>query len=45
MGAWDLGPFDNDAALDFVGDLEEVRPEELPERLRPFKEALAEPQA
>lgn len=23
MGAWDLGPFDNDCALDFVGELEE----------------------
>jgi hypothetical protein len=23
MGAWDSGPFDNDDALDFLGDLEE----------------------
>ena len=24
MGAWDLGPLDNDDALDFLGDLEEA---------------------
>ncbi|MCB9664369.1 MAG: DUF4259 domain-containing protein [Alphaproteobacteria bacterium] len=24
MGAWDVGPFDNDAALDWVGDLDDA---------------------
>ncbi|MFI6522510.1 DUF4259 domain-containing protein [Spirillospora sp. NPDC050679] len=33
MGAWDYGPFDNDGALDFAGDLAD-RPGDASERLR-----------
>ncbi|WP_327721789.1 DUF4259 domain-containing protein [Streptomyces sp. NBC_00490] len=28
MGTWDIGPFDNDTAADFGGDLDEAAPEE-----------------
>ncbi|MFD7642784.1 DUF4259 domain-containing protein [Kitasatospora sp. NPDC059795] len=28
MGAWDIGPFDNDTAADFAGDLDEAAPEQ-----------------
>jgi hypothetical protein len=27
MGTWDTGPFDNDSAADFAGDLDEAAPE------------------
>ena len=33
MGAWDCGPFDNDDALDCVGDLQDADPAEIPGRL------------
>ncbi|HYZ29414.1 MAG TPA: DUF4259 domain-containing protein [Thermoleophilaceae bacterium] len=38
MGAWDLGPLDNDDALDFLGDLEEA-----PDALGALREALTLP--
>ncbi|GAA2508524.1 hypothetical protein GCM10010406_51260 [Streptomyces thermolineatus] len=28
MGTWDVGPFDNDTAADFCGDLDEAAPNE-----------------
>ncbi|AZQ40076.1 DUF4259 domain-containing protein [Streptomyces cyaneochromogenes] len=28
MGIWDTGPFDNDSAADFAGDLDDAKPEE-----------------
>ncbi|CAM5693778.1 DUF4259 domain-containing protein [Streptomyces chartreusis] len=28
MGTWDTGPFDNDSAADFAGDLDDANPEE-----------------
>ncbi|OPG01976.1 hypothetical protein B1R27_34555 [Streptomyces sp. GKU 895] len=28
MGTWDTGPFDNDSAADFAGDLDDAKPEE-----------------
>ncbi|MFG2044863.1 DUF4259 domain-containing protein [Dactylosporangium sp. NPDC048998] len=28
MGTWDIGPFDNDAAADWCGDLNDVAPEQ-----------------
>ncbi|MFI9835187.1 DUF4259 domain-containing protein [Streptomyces sp. NPDC051913] len=28
MGTWDIGPFDNDSAADFAGDLDDAKPEE-----------------
>lgn len=28
MGTWDIGPFDNDTAADFAGDLDEAPREE-----------------
>ncbi|MFC8766005.1 DUF4259 domain-containing protein, partial [Streptomyces sp. NPDC057193] len=28
MGTWDIGPFDNDTAADFAGDLDEAALEE-----------------
>jgi hypothetical protein len=31
MGAWDVGPFDNDAAADFAGDLTDASPEDRPQ--------------
>ncbi|MCW2875631.1 DUF4259 domain-containing protein [Actinacidiphila oryziradicis] len=38
MGTWDVGPFDNDRAADFVGDLDEL-PEQ--ERIGVLRSALA----
>jgi hypothetical protein len=34
MGAWDVGPFDNDAAADFAGDLTDASPENRPQLIR-----------
>ncbi|MFC6882627.1 MULTISPECIES: DUF4259 domain-containing protein [Actinomadura] len=34
MGAWGHGPFENDSAMDFVGDLADGPAEEVPEGLR-----------
>jgi hypothetical protein len=31
MGAWDVGPFDNDAAADFAGDLTDASPDDRPQ--------------
>lgn len=28
MGTWDVGPFDNDTAADWCGDLDEAAPEQ-----------------
>jgi hypothetical protein len=28
MGTWDTGPFDNDSAADFAGDLDDAKPED-----------------
>ena len=33
MGAWGTEPFDNDDALDFIGQLQDLSAEEVPERL------------
>jgi len=38
MGTWDVGPFDNDGAADFVGDLDEL-PEH--QRIGALRAALA----
>lgn len=34
MGAWGVSPFDNDEALDFVGDLEDADPQERAKLVR-----------
>ncbi|MGV9313328.1 DUF4259 domain-containing protein [Streptomyces sp. NPDC003691] len=34
MGAWDIGPFDNDTAADFSGDLDDREPEQREELIR-----------
>jgi hypothetical protein len=34
MGAWDVGPFDNDAAADFAGDLTDAAPADRPQLIR-----------
>ncbi|MBP2322901.1 uncharacterized protein YqkB [Kibdelosporangium banguiense] len=34
MGAWDVGPFDNDAAADFAGDLTDASPDDRPQLIR-----------
>ncbi|AHH96468.1 hypothetical protein GCM10010174_75280 [Kutzneria viridogrisea] len=34
MGAWDTGAFDNDAAADFSGDLDELGPDDRVEAVR-----------
>ncbi|MFB9676029.1 DUF4259 domain-containing protein [Streptosporangium vulgare] len=33
MGAWGMGPFDNDGALDQLGDLDEVEAKDMTDRL------------
>ncbi|TVT47930.1 DUF4259 domain-containing protein [Amycolatopsis rhizosphaerae] len=43
MGAWGTGPFENDAALDFVGEFDDAAPADRPELIREVLEkALAE---
>jgi Domain of unknown function (DUF4259) len=39
MGAWDIGPFDNDGAADWAGELDDAEPEQRPALVRA---ALAE---
>lgn len=34
MGTWDTGPFDNDDAADFSGDLDDAAPADRPELIR-----------
>ena len=34
MGAWDIGPFDNDMAADFGGALDHAEPGERVEKVR-----------
>jgi hypothetical protein len=34
MGAWGTGPFDNDDAADFAGDLDDAAPEDRPQLIR-----------
>jgi hypothetical protein len=34
MGTWDIGPFDNDTAADWCGDLHEASPTQRPAMLR-----------
>lgn len=34
MGTWDIGPFDNDTAADFAGDLDKAAPEEREAMIR-----------
>ncbi|MEU7894486.1 DUF4259 domain-containing protein [Nonomuraea sp. NPDC049152] len=34
MGAWDVGPFDNDTAADWCGDLQDADASERPELIR-----------
>jgi hypothetical protein len=34
MGAWDVGPFDNDTAADWCGDLNDAAPQERPDLIR-----------
>jgi hypothetical protein len=34
MGTWDVGPFDNDAAADWCGDLQEAKPARRPAMVR-----------
>ncbi|MBL7259326.1 DUF4259 domain-containing protein [Paractinoplanes lichenicola] len=42
MGAWDVGPFDNDTAADWCGDLDEAAPEERPVLIREVLSRVAE---
>ncbi|MFF2628425.1 DUF4259 domain-containing protein [Kitasatospora griseola] len=34
MGAWDIGPFDNDNAADFAGELDDTAPEQREDLIR-----------
>jgi Domain of unknown function (DUF4259) len=34
MGTWDIGPFDNDTAADFAGNLDDLPEEERPAAIR-----------
>src|SRR4051794_29121177 len=34
MGTWDVGPFDNDGAADWCGDLDEAAPGDRPDIVR-----------
>ncbi|WP_433516293.1 DUF4259 domain-containing protein [Nonomuraea sp. CA-143628] len=34
MGTWDVGPFDNDSAADWCGDLHDAAPEQRPALVR-----------
>ena len=45
MGAWDLGPFDNDSAADWCGDLDDApRSERVSIILRTLSDAVDEPE-
>ncbi|MFG2986463.1 DUF4259 domain-containing protein [Streptomyces sp. NPDC048258] len=43
MGTWDIGPFDNDTAADFAGDLDEAAVEERESMIRSALERAADP--
>ncbi len=34
MGTWDVGPYDNDDAMDFLGELEDLEPAQRADRVR-----------
>ncbi len=42
MGTWQVGPFDNDVAMDFFDEIEETPEAEIPERLSAVLSAVAE---
>ncbi|MBG0831227.1 DUF4259 domain-containing protein [Planomonospora sp. ID67723] len=41
MGTWDVGPFDNDTAADWCGDLHDAPTEKRPARIRQTLAAVA----
>ncbi|MFF3559702.1 DUF4259 domain-containing protein [Streptomyces sp. NPDC002574] len=43
MGTWDIGPFDNDTAADFAGDLDEASMEERESMIRRVLKRAADP--
>jgi hypothetical protein len=43
MGTWDIGPFDNDTAADFGGDLDEAALEEREALIRGALKRAADP--
>ncbi|MEV6655203.1 DUF4259 domain-containing protein [Streptomyces sp. NPDC051219] len=43
MGTWDIGPFDNDTAADFGGDLDEAALEERESMIRGVLKRAADP--
>ncbi|MEW2079311.1 MULTISPECIES: DUF4259 domain-containing protein [unclassified Streptomyces] len=43
MGTWDIGPFDNDTAADFAGDLDEAAVEEREPMIRRVLKRAADP--
>ncbi|GGX69858.1 DUF4259 domain-containing protein [Streptomyces fructofermentans] len=43
MGTWDIGPFDNDTAADFGGDLDDATSEERASMVRGALERAARP--
>ncbi|MCM4078238.1 DUF4259 domain-containing protein [Paractinoplanes hotanensis] len=42
MGTWDVGPFDNDTAADWCGDLDEAAPEQRAGLIRDVLSRVAE---
>jgi hypothetical protein len=42
MGTWQVGPFDNDVAMDFFDEIEETPDAEVPARLREVLVAVVE---
>jgi len=42
MGTWQVGPFDNDVAMDFFDEVEETPDAQVPPRLREVLVAVAE---
>ncbi len=43
MGTWGIGPFDNDTAADFAGDLDEAPMEQREAMIRRVLKRAAEP--
>ncbi|MEV7952267.1 DUF4259 domain-containing protein [Streptomyces rubiginosohelvolus] len=43
MGTWDIGPFDNDTAADFAGNLNEAAVEEREPMIRRVLKRAADP--
>ncbi|MEU3774088.1 DUF4259 domain-containing protein [Streptomyces sp. NPDC032472] len=43
MGTWDIGPFNNDTAADFAGDLDEATMEQRESMIRRVLERAADP--